>query len=339
MSKRRFQQVDVFTEVPYLGNPLAVVIDGDGLSTEQMQHFAAWTQLSETSFVLPPTHPEADYRVRIFTPAMELPFAGHPTLGTCAAWLNTGGQPRNRDLLVQECAVGLVRIRREAASVGTESSYAFAAPPLQRSPIKPELLSSVCAALGLRTADVRAAQLLDNGPQWLGLLLDSPDAVLALEPDHPALKRLGVKVGVVGITGYRDVQRFDGGGHNAGAVPTLIARSSHEARAFGVSSIARTPEVVTVALPGLDSDQLDEVVVEVRGFAAPAGINEDPVTGSLNASLAQWLIADGHLPEQYIATQGTRLNRRGQVHISRDTQGQVWVGGGVVTCVYGFVSL
>jgi PhzF family phenazine biosynthesis protein len=324
MRARRFQQVDVFTESPYLGNPLAVVLEGVELSTEQMQHFAAWTQLSETTFVLPPTHPDADYRVRIFTPGAELPFAGHPTLGTCTAWLNTGGQPRNPELIVQECAVGLVRIRREVASVGAESSYAFAAPPLTHSQIKPELLSGVCAALGLRTSDVHAAQLLDNGPQWLGLLLDGPETVLALAPDHAALKSLGVKVGVVGIAGYGIFPQSNRPGSDAAL--GLIARSSREARAFGASSPA-APVCV------------DDVLVEVRAFAAPVGIHEDPVTGSLNASLAQWLIAAGHLPDQYVATQGTRLNRRGQVQISRDAQGQVWVGGGVVVCVDGSVTL
>jgi PhzF family phenazine biosynthesis protein len=343
MRSRRFQQVDVFTESPYLGNPLAVVLDGDGLSTEQMQHFAAWTQLSETTFVLPPTHADADYRVRIFTPGAELPFAGHPTLGTCAAWRHTGGRPRDPDLIVQECAVGLVRIRREAATTsaaaspdsGAEPRYAFAAPPLQRSTISAELLADVCAALGLRTSDVHAAQLLDNGPQWLGLLLDSPEAVLALEPDHPALKRLGVKVGVVGISGYGIFPQTD----RPGSAPSLglIARSSREARAFGSSTSTSTPMPTPTTADTATAAGTGEVLVEVRAFAAPVGINEDPVTGSLNASLAQWLIPEGHLPDHYVATQGTRLNRRGQVRIARDAAGQVWVGGGVVVCVDGTV--
>jgi PhzF family phenazine biosynthesis protein len=312
MTTRAFKQVDVFTATPYLGNPLAVVLDGRDLSTEGMQHFAHWTHLSETTFVLPPT-PEgaaagADYRVRIFTPGTELPFAGHPTLGTCHAWLQAGGVPHAPEHITQECGVGLVRIRREG------DQLAFAAPPLQRSAPSAALLAQVTNALGLQPRQVVAAQLLDNGPLWLGLLLDSPHTVLQLNPDHRTLKHLGLKVGVAGV-------------EKAPEATSLIARSNREARAFGARSTV-TPAPATQA-----------VEMEVRAFAAPVGVDEDPVTGSLNASLAQWLIADGHVPSTYVASQGTCLGRAGRVQITQDTAGQVWVGGHSVTCITGQVTL
>ena len=306
MHNRPFQQVDVFTATPLLGNPLAVVLDGQGLSEAQMQAFAAWTQLSETTFVLPPT-PEAraggaDYRVRIFTPGGELPFAGHPTLGTAHAWLQAGGQARSPEVVVQECGVGLVTLRR------LEGRLAFAAPALRRAAPEPAQLTAVLQALGLPADRVLAAQDLHNGPHWLGLLLDDVQTVLALEPDHAALKRLGTKVGVA-------ARRAAGAG--------LIRRASREARAFAQS----------------DKPSDDTTDLEVRGFAAPVGITEDPVTGSLNASLAQWLIADGHLPSRYRARQGTVLGRAGEVFVQRDAQGQVWIGGDVVGCIAGQVQL
>ncbi|MBI2772572.1 MAG: PhzF family phenazine biosynthesis protein [Burkholderiales bacterium] len=286
MKQRPFKQIDVFTGVPYRGNPLAVVLDGSGLSDEQMQHFAQWTNLSETTFLLPPTEPGADYRVRIFTPGGELPFAGHPTLGSCHAWLENGGKPKGRNVIVQECKQGLVRIRAD----GTRQ--AFAAPPMKRSAPSPAVLAQVASALGVSAQQVVAAQLLDNGPVWLGLLLDSPQTVLKLSPSHLELKNLGQKVGVAGIQ-----------------------------QAQGASN--------SIAKP----------LLEVRAFAAPVGINEDPVTGSLNASLAQWLIEEGHLPPAYVAAQGTCMERAGRVHIERDDNGQVWVGGESVTCITGTVAL
>jgi len=304
MQQRPFKQVDVFTSTPYYGNPLAVVLDGSGLSDEQMQHFARWTNLSETTFVLPPSDAGrqggADYRVRIFTPGAELPFAGHPTLGTCHAWLQAGGTPRASGSIVQECGVGLVQIR------GNAGQLAFAAPPLTRSAPSPSQLAQIAQALGLKSQQIIAAQLLDNGPVWLGLLLDSVQTVLGLQPDHLALKNLGVKVGVVAIEEAPE------------APPALIARSNREARAFV---------------------HTDTPSVEVRAFAAPVGVIEDPVTGSLNASLAQWLMADGYVPLTYTASQGTCLDRAGLVQLSRDASGQVWVGGESVTCVDGTVRL
>ncbi|WP_394790076.1 PhzF family phenazine biosynthesis protein [Rhodoferax sp.] len=281
---RPFQQVDVFTAVPYQGNPLAVVMDGTGLSDAEMQRFASWTNLSETTFLLPPSDAGraagADYRVRIFDPISELRFAGHPTLGSCHAWLRAGGQPRIPRLVVQECQVGLVQIRR------IDERLLFAAPPMKRSAPSPMLLAQVAAALGLKPRDIVAAQMLDNGLPWMGILLDSPQTVLQLQPDHMALKNTGVTVGVVAV------------------------------------------------YPHTKAAQL-----EVRAFAAAVDVPEDPVTGSLNASLAQWLIAVGYAPEEYLVTQGTCLGRNGRVHIERDDTGQVWVGGETVTCVDGQVLL
>jgi len=309
MKQRPFKQIDVFTATPYFGNPLAVVLDGNGLDDEAMQRFAKWTNLSETTFVLAPTQPTADYRLRIFTPGGELPFAGHPTLGSCHAWLEAGGQPKSKDLIVQECAKGLVDIRRDASG----ARLAFAAPSLLCSAPSPVVLAQVASALGIKAAQITAAQLLDNGPAWLGLLLDSPESVLQLLPNHQELARLGIKVGVAGI--YTPV--------SSQSAP-LIARANREAQAF-------TQTELTAAEFGVN--------LEVRAFAACMGINEDPVTGSLNASLAQWLMADGFMPEHYSASQGLCMGRAGQVDLERDAQGQVWVGGQSVTCIDGTVRL
>ena len=297
---RPFAQIDVFTAHAGLGNPVAVVLDGGGLDDAAMQRFARWTNLSETTFVLPPTEASADYRLRIFTPGSELPFAGHPTLGSCFAWAAAGGQPKAGDRIVQQCAQGLVEIRRDGGRL------AFAAPASRRSDPEPALLARVTQALGLRAEQVRRAQVLDNGPVWFTLLLDSADTVLALEPDHASLANLGQKVGVAGV-------------HQAQAAPSLIARSSREARAFGAAP--------------------DAPLIEVRAFAAPVGVNEDPVTGSLNASLAQWLIDAGELPVRYVAAQGTALDRAGRVHVTRDAAGVVWVGGDCVAVIQGEVTL
>ncbi len=274
----KFTQVDVFGSSALDGNPLAVVHGADALSEAQMQAFARWTNLSETTFLLEPTEAGADYRVRIFTPAGELPFAGHPTLGSCHAWLEEGGLPRSATEVVQQCGIGVVRIRRDG------SRNAFAAPPSRSEPVPGALLDQVLAALGASRDQLRASQWLDNGPKWLGLLLDSSATVLALKPDHAALKGLA-KVGVVGP-------------HAAGA----------------------------------------ECQFEVRAFAAQLGVNEDPVTGSLNASLAQWLIGSGIAPESYVAAQGACMQRAGRVHIAREA-GTVWVGGRSVSCVRGELRL
>ncbi|TXK39341.1 PhzF family phenazine biosynthesis protein [Nonomuraea sp. C10] len=273
---RAFRQVDVFTDTAYHGNPLAVVVDGAGLTDEEMGRFANWTNLSETTFLLPPSTGEADYRVRIFTPSGELPFAGHPTIGSCHAWLETGGAPRDPGMIVQECAAGLVRVRRDG------SGLAFAAPPLLRSgPVDEDLLGRLADGLGIGRGEIADAEWADNGPGWVALLLRDADAVLALRPG-----RLPVDTGVAGLY----------------------------------------PEGSPYAY-------------EVRAFCPyEGGIVEDPVTGSLNASLAQWLLRTGRVTAPYAASQGTALGRVGRVRISADDTG-VWVGGSAVTCVTGVVTL
>jgi PhzF family phenazine biosynthesis protein len=274
---RPFDQVDVFTTTPYAGNPVAVVLDASGLSTEEMQRFAHWTNLSETTFVLPPSAPEADYQVRIFTPVAELPFAGHPTLGTCHAWLGAGGVPRQDGVIVQECGAGLVPIRR------TPDGLAFAAPPLVRSgPVEESLVEEIASALGLERGAIVDAAWADNGPGWVALMLESADAVLALRPQF-----IELDVGVVG------------------------PRPAGSAEAF-----------------------------EVRAFTPKDGMTEeDPVTGSLNASLADWLLRTGRADAPYVASQGGARGRAGRVHVSRDDNGEIWVGGGTVTCVTGEIEL
>ena len=275
-----FQQVDVFTAVPLLGNPLAVVCDADDLPEARMAAFARWTNLSETTFLLKPTVAGGDYRVRIFTPGGELPFAGHPTLGSCHVWLAMGGVPRG-DEVVQECPAGLVRIRRDG------SRLAFAAPPLSRTgPADAEVVAQIARGLRLEPGAIRAAEWIDNGPGWVGALLDSRETVLALRPDFVALGDLNL-----GVIGPWDTVR-DG----------------------------------------------DEAQYEVRAFFASGGVNEDPVTGSLNAGFAQWLIGAGIAPDAYIASQGTALGRDGRIHIRREGA-DIWVGGDTVTCVAGTVTL
>ncbi|HPU51378.1 MAG TPA: PhzF family phenazine biosynthesis protein [Burkholderiaceae bacterium] len=276
---RRFLQVDVFTGRALLGNPLAVVLDAQGLSDACMRSLASWTNLSETTFVLPPTVAGADYRVRIFTPGGELPFAGHPTLGSCHAWLTMGGQPASPEFVVQQCESGLIRIRRDGQRL------AFEAPALRTREPSPAERSAAAQALGIDPAAILAAQWLDNGPSWLALRLADAQSVLALEPDHEAVRQLG-KVGVVGPW----------------------AAGTHEAH------------------------------FEVRAFAAPIGVPEDPVTGSLNAGLAHWLMQSGVAPDSYLASQGTRLGRQGRVHILREG-GAIWVGGQVAECIRGAIRL
>jgi PhzF family phenazine biosynthesis protein len=272
----QFRQVDVFTDTPYLGNALAVVLGADRLSDDQMRSFAHWTNLSETTFVLAPRASGADYRVRIFTPTSELPFAGHPTLGTCHAWLEAGGRPAGADAIVQECDAGLITVRR------TEAGLAFAAPPLVRSgPVEEPVAERVARGLGISRSDMVDIQWADNGPGWVAVLLASAEAVLAIQPGP-----LELDIGV------------------AGPYP------------------AGSPEAL-----------------EVRAFSPQISGAEDPVTGSLNASLAQWLLTTGRVTAPYVASQGTAMGRRGRVHISQDGDGQVWVGGGTVTCIDGTVRL
>jgi PhzF family phenazine biosynthesis protein len=275
--QRRFRQVDVFTEVPYLGNPVAVVLDAEGLDDVTMQQFAHWTNLSETTFVLPPERSGADYRVRIFTPAAELPFAGHPTLGTCHAWLEAGGTPQGQGVVVQECAAGLVPIRQR------DGGLAFAAPPLVRQgPVEDVVAAHVAELLRIERDAIVDINWVDNGPGWIGVLLDSADAVLALRPGV-----VDLDIGVVGPSPAGSAEAF-------------------EVRAF---------------------------------FPVDGSTREDPVTGSLNASLAQWLLASGRARAPYTARQGTALGRAGLVRIDVDDQGRIWTGGGTITCVQGEVDL
>ena len=314
MASRPFKQVDVFTSAAYLGNPVAVVLDGTGLSDASMQSFARWTQLSETTFVLPPS-PEAkaqgaDYKLRIFTPGGELPFAGHPTLGSASAWLKAGGQAQQAGVLVQECGVGLVRLELR------EGRWAFAAPPVQMRSMPEATLPALLKALGLQTNQVMDSQILNNGPEWWAFLLDDVETVRNLAPDHLALKQLGVKVGVAAKTEQKNISS-----------PLLISRSNRESRAFAGKSLRN------------EATDKPDAQLEVRAFAAAIGITEDPVTGSLNASLSQWLIGSGEMPTDYVASQGSALGREGRVHIQQDTQGQVWVGGDTVICIEGHVAL
>jgi PhzF family phenazine biosynthesis protein len=278
MASFRYTAVDVFTATPLKGNALAVVHDATGLSDDTMQRFAHWTNLSETTFLLPPTAPEADYRVRIFFPQAELPFAGHPTLGSCHAWLAAGGKPRNKTEIVQQCGVGLVRVRRDGPRL------AFAAPPLRRSGnVDAATIDAITQSLRIERKQIRTAQWVDNGPGWVAVMLDSRDELLALKPDFARLtpKDIGV--------------------------------------------VAPMP-------PGYEAQ------FEMRAFIAGSGPNENPVTGSLQASVAQWLIGAGLAPERYVAAQGTALGRDGRVYVEKRGT-DIWIGGDCMTLVEGRVKL
>ncbi|HZT66849.1 MAG TPA: PhzF family phenazine biosynthesis protein [Acidimicrobiales bacterium] len=276
--ERRFLQVDVFGSGPYYGNPVAVVLDGSGLDDAEMSRFARWTNLSETTFLLPPARPEADYRVRIFTPAGELPFAGHPTLGSAHAWLARSSPASGRNVFVQECPAGLIRLRL------ADRRLSFAAPPLVRyEPVDEPTVAHLADLLGVDRVEIRAAQWVDNGPGWVAVLLASAEEVLRLRPRPEE----GLSLGVVGP-------------HPEGS----------------------------------------EAAIEVRAFFSSGGVTfEDPVTGSLNASLAQWLLDTGRVGAPYTASQGAALGRRGRVFIERDDDGTIWVGGDTFTCVEGTVDL
>lgn len=272
---RDFAQVDVFSAEPYRGNPLAVILDAGDLSEAQMLRIANWTNLSETTFLSPPTRPEADYRVRIFTPTGELPFAGHPTLGSAHAWLEHGGAPQREGLIVQECEAGLVEIRQG------EGQLFFAAPPTTRSgPLDEADLDRLCASLNIGRADILGHQWVDNGPGWCAIQLGNAEKVLALEPNFQLAGDL--KFGVIGA--YPEGSDF----------------------AF-----------------------------EIRAFVPFAANGEDPVTGSLNASVAQWLHREGQVKGNYQVSQGTRLGRAGSVSIECTDDGEIWVGGAVSTCFRG----
>ena len=279
MTDFTFRQVDVFATDALTGNPLAVVLDADTLSDAEMAAFARWTNLSETTFLLKPQSPAADYRVRIFTPVRELPFAGHPTLGSCHAWLEAGGVPRGDDI-VQECGVGPVRIRRDGETL------AFAAPPLHRTgPVEPAILAQIAHSLRVAPDAIQASQWVDNGPGWVAVMLGSRTELLAVKPDFPAMA--GLALGVV--------------------APWDAVRDGPEAQ------------------------------FEVRAFV-PEESAEDPVTGSLNAGLAQWLIGAGLAPAAYIVRQGTAIGRAGRVEI-RQVGADIWIGGRSETRIRGTLTL
>ncbi|MGB6537302.1 MAG: PhzF family phenazine biosynthesis protein [Xanthobacteraceae bacterium] len=278
MAVFNFQQVNVFSSQPSRGSALAVVVGADGLSEAEMAAFAKWTNLSETAFLLKPTTPHADYRVRIFTPHEELPFAGHPTLGSCFVWLASGGAAKGNEI-VQECGIGLVRVRRSA------DRLSFAAPELRRTgPLEPDILARIIEALHLAPQSIIGSNWVDNGPGWLAILLRSRDEVLAIRPDFSVLS--GQRVGVVG--------------------PWDALKDGSEAQ------------------------------FEVRAFTA--GGYEDPVTGSLNAGLAQWLIGTKMAPPTYVANQGSILGRKGRVHVETDGT-EIWIGGAVTPCITGTLAL
>ncbi|MGM7669631.1 PhzF family phenazine biosynthesis protein [Microbacterium sp. A93] len=279
-----FSQVNVFSAAPLAGNPVAVVHAADGVGAAEMAAFARWTNLSETTFLLAPTDPAADYRLRIFTPGGELPFAGHPTLGSAHAWLAAGGRPAAEGRVVQECAAGLITLRQDRPDSQDHDAgrLAFAAPPLVRSgPMHPAEVDRALAEAGLEPEDLVDAAWVDNGPGWMGLLLTDAAAVLRAAP-QPGSE---LKIGLVG--------------------PHVSAQTPAD--------------------------------VEVRAFVPGLGIPEDPVTGSLNAGLAQWLIGTGRLPAHYVASQGTALARAGRVHLDQDAAdpATIWVGGDCVTVLHG----
>jgi PhzF family phenazine biosynthesis protein len=274
---RPFQLVDVFGVEPFTGNPLGVVADAEGLSTDEMQAITRWLNLSETAFLLPPTDPGADYRVRIFTLSHELPFAGHPTLGSCHAWLEAGGKPKRANAIIQQCGAGLVEVRHESGQ------FAFAAPPLIREgdPTEAEI-AEVAEVLKIDRAAIVDARWVDNGPGWIGVMLSSAAEVIALEPARSHSCR--IDIGVVG------------------------------------------PHA-----PGGDA------AFELRAIFTDdsKALREDPATGSLNASVGQWLFASGRAKDRYVAAQGTRLGRKGRISVGQDSAGQVWVGGHTVTLFRG----
>ena len=278
---RPFRQVDVFGSGPCTGNPVAVVLDADGLSTEDMQQVSDWTNLSEATFVLPPSTPEADYRVRIFSLRNELPFAGHPTLGTARAWLDAGGRPATDGIVVQECGIGLVEVRIDGEHLS------FAAPSRIRSgEVDVALVAEVLEVLGVEADSVLATEWLDNGPGWIGVLLDDVATLRSIEPD------LGGRAG-----------------------------------AWDIGVIAPTPDDPTTSFA-------------LRAFFTDGTgpLREDPVTGSLNAAAAQWLLSSGRATAPYVAEQGAALGRSGRVHVAADDH-DIWVGGRADVVVTGEVEL
>jgi PhzF family phenazine biosynthesis protein len=280
MRRRRFIQCDVFTSVPTKGNGLAVVVDGDGLLDTEMQAFAAWTNLAETTFLMPPTTEEADYKVRIFTPRREMLFAGHPTLGSCASWIRACGKSRTKGVVRQECGVGIVDIDVSGAVP------AFAAPKTTIAPLPPENLAAITSALGLPPDRILRTAQLANGPVWQVLQLTSAADVLAAD-----------------------------------------------------SSKIRYPEFLGVGLIGAHPPG-SACQFEARNLAPSSGMSEDPITGSLNAAIAQWMYGTGHWDAPVTVAQGTCIAREGRLFIRRDDRtGIVWVGGQTCMLIEGTLTL
>jgi len=280
MKLRRFIQCDVFSPIPFQGNGLAVVIDAEGLTDEQMQRFAAWTNLAETTFLLPPLDPSADYRVRIFTPSREMLFAGHPTLGSCASWLHCGGTPKTPGLVRQECGVGIVEV-----DLSQGSTLSFSAPPTTVKEMDPTHQADIMRALNIPTDAVVHTAELCNGPVWQLFELKHAEQVLALDSSRvrwPSFKAIG-----------------------------LIAPHA----------------------PGNECDY------EVRMLAPSSGMSEDPITGSLNAAIAKWMLASGRLRKPYIAAQGTVIGRSGRVSVTPEGKDIAWIGGQVHILIEGSVQL
>ena len=280
MRPRRFIQCDVFSPVPMQGNGLAVVVDADGISDEQMQRFATWTNLAETTFLLTPTDPLADYRVRIFTPVREMLFAGHPTLGSCASWLHSAGKPKTPGIVRQECGVGIVEV-----NIAEAPTLSFATPPTTIKGMDPGHRQEIMDALAIPEKAIINTAELCNGPTWQFFELESASAVLAADSSKvrwPTFKAIG-----------------------------LFAPHA----------------------PGHECDY------EVRMLAPSSGMSEDPITGSLNAAIANWLQANNRLQKPYLVAQGTSIGRMGRVAVRADKSGVVWVGGQVHIVIEGHVSI
>lgn len=325
---RPYKQVDVFSSSPYTGNGLAVVLDGEDLSDAQLLAFANWTNLAETVFLLPATHPDADYRARIFTTTTELPFAGHPTLGAAHAWLEAGGVPKNPEALIQECGAGLIEIRRVPGEHPQDpESLAFKAPPLMRTgELEDDVLDWALTGLGITRDDVLAHQWLVNGPNWAGLLLRDAELVLSLEPDFVALA--GLEIGVIGAhtVGAKQSTSYDPMVHQQ-----RPAGAREELRPVSEADVQRSQRFRNV-VTGAPADY------EVRAFCPGEGLQEDPATGSLNAGFGAWLTGSGLAPSSYTVRQGTRVGRAAIVQVDSDADG-IWIAGHSMTCIDGTVIL
>ncbi|WKX25423.1 PhzF family phenazine biosynthesis protein [Tatumella ptyseos] len=287
-----FKQVDVFTSTPFKGNPVAVILDARGLSTAQMQAIANWTNLSETTFVLPAENSEADYRVRIFTPKSELPFAGHPTIGTAWALLEAGRVVPHEGHLIQECGAGLVRLTLTLGHNG-ETSIAFDLPKPHITELSPEQIDAIEEMIGCKISRSLCPALVDVGAKWIVAQLSDASSVLNVTPDYARLRQHDLAMAITGICLYGDYP------------------------------------------------QQEEMTIEVRSFAPACGVNEDPVCGSGNGSVAAFIRYHGKelsMPLQVKASQGQALGREGKVSLIIDHD-IIKVGGCAVTCIDGQINL